>query len=321
MIISNRSFIGGIVVPAFNEQVGISAFLDRLLDVLSKVSESIEGGKSSFKVCVVDDGSSDGTIDVVRSYSSRYEHIQVEGISLIKNFGYQGALLAGFEYLSPNTDFVISIDADGEQPPEIIPQLIQKWKEGSVVVHTQRKINQRLSFLKKWSSSLYYRSLALASGLKIKPGMADFKLWDSSLLRDVSDFLPNSGSTRVFAIWLAPNSPVITYEQSVVELRRSRFTFRKMLQMALGGMVRYSDLPLRAGLLVGLLSIIATFLQFIFVVASYYSGKTISGWSSLMIVITFSGGMNSFLLGLLCEYLLRLSFRSSFPKYICKNID
>jgi glycosyltransferase involved in cell wall biosynthesis len=308
---------GFIVVPAFNEAEGIGRFLNSLTAVLETSLGVVRDLK--FTILVVDDGSQDLTAHAVESMRVEVEKsgVALQCISFMRNFGHQAALVAGMSSaVEQGADFVVTVDADGEQPVSLIPVLLEHWLGGADMVHTRRISSNELSLFKRVSSLFYYRILSFFSKIEIRPGMADFKLWDGYLLKQTYSFLPHCGSTRVFASWISPKGPVIDYQQNFIEGRVSRYSIAKMLRLAFGGLLRYSDLPLRFALFFGIGAILLSFALAIFAIIAYFLGATVSGWSSLMVMITFLGGMNAFLLGLLCEYLLRFSFRLNFPVYV-----
>lgn len=314
-----NKIVGSIVVPAFNEEEGIEAFLSDLKSNLLHYSQKFD---VNFRVIVVDDGSTDLTsykINTLIQENFFGNSLNLNLITLTRNFGHQAALITGLREAALIADFVITIDADGEHPIILIPELIQEWLNGHDIVHTQRIADERLPVFKKLSSFLYYHIINYVSNVDIKPGMADFKLWDGSLLKQVRDFLPECGSTRIFASWVFSSGAIIKYQQNFIEGRVSRFSFTKMLRMGLGGLFRYSDWPLRFAMIFGLIMTFLSCCLAAFAVSSYFLEKTISGWTSLVVLVSFFGGVTSLLIGLLSEYLLRFSLRTRFPFSITSN--
>jgi dolichol-phosphate mannosyltransferase len=232
--------VGVVVVPAYNEEQALPAFLPCLVDYLAA---HVCSSDTEVSVLVVDDGSTDGTAGVLERLAAQHEAgpVRVRFLSLTRNFGHQAAVIAGLLDASATADFVITMDADGEHPVALLAELVARWHAGAPIVHTARRPNARLGLPKRVASAAYYWILARLSGLAVGPGMADFKLWDGDLLRQVAHALPNCGSTRALASWLAPRAPIIAYDQNVVEDRRSRFTARKMWYLAIGSIVRYSS--------------------------------------------------------------------------------
>jgi dolichol-phosphate mannosyltransferase len=305
---------GYIVVPAFNESEGISQFLADLQNHLEDFCKTTPNFK--FMILLVDDGSKDNTSEIVERFAKTLhsQSVSLEKVQFIKNFGHQAAIIAGLLDACERSDFVITIDADGEQPIELISTLISKWQSTFTIIHTKRLPSSELSFFKRATSQLYYRLISFGSGISIIAGMADYKLWDSSVLRQTKSFLPHCGSTRVFAMWLAPEAPVVEYQQKVIKGRVSRYSFKQMFSFGLGGLIRYSDLPLRFSLFFGFAVLGVSFVLTVFAVWAYFAGRTLPGWASLMLIVGFFGGVNALLIGLLSEYLLQLSFRTNFPR-------
>jgi glycosyltransferase involved in cell wall biosynthesis len=303
---------GWLVIPAYNEAAGIAANLDAISAVVAPFGR--EQGVH-FTVLVVDDGSRDETLERARRCIPLLSErgVTLRLLPLVRNFGHQAAVIAGLREAATAADFAITIDADGEHPHALIPSLFEEWQRGAPIVHTMRLPHRDLSLVKRRASAAYYSLLARISNVRIKPGMADFKLWDGALLRQLVSFLPACGSTRVFAAWLAPNAPIVPYEQHVEAGRTSRFTFSKNLSLALDGLVRYSDLPLRLSLIMSAFAVLVGILQGSFVIWASLTNRVVPGWSSVMIIVAFFGAMQSFSVGVLGEYLLRIQFRKSLP--------
>jgi glycosyltransferase involved in cell wall biosynthesis len=311
--------VGSIVVPAFNEEEGIEGFLNDLKLNLTTYSAKYN---IDFKVIIVDDGSVDQTSKKIGQLIEKklfQDSLSLQLITLTRNFGHQAALITGLREAALFADFVITIDADGEHPIVLIPKLIEEWFNGHDIVHTQRISSHKLPLFKKLTSYLYYQLINFVSNVDIKPGMADFKLWDGSLLKQVRDFLPECGSTRIFASWVFSNGAIVEYKQNIVEGRISRFSFIKMLRMGMSGLFRYSDWPLRFAMIFGLTMTFLSCCLAIFAISSYFMNQTVSGWTSLVVLVSFFGGVTSLLIGLLSEYLLRFSLRTRFPFSITSN--
>ena len=309
---------GWIVMPAFNEEQGIAA---HLASVSQFVSTYGAGAGIQFVILVVDDGSADQTRERIRSMVDDLARAgtPLRLLTFVRNFGHQAALVAGLMQASESADFVITLDADGEHPMSVIPSLIEAWRAGSPIVHTVRRPHQELGLYKRKLSALYYSLLSRVSGVRIRPGMADFKLWDGGVLREVRSFLPSCGSTRVFAAWIAPFAAAIEYDQHLVPGRRSRFTVRKNLSLALNGVIRYTDAPLRLSLAMSAFAGVVAVGHSLFVLWASLRGLVVPGWASIVIIVAFFGALQSFSIGVLGEYLLRISFRSSLPRFVTSS--
>jgi glycosyltransferase involved in cell wall biosynthesis len=310
-----------IVMPAFNEGDGIHGFLSCLKKHVQTLS-SETFTNFHWTLLVVNDGSKDNTEECLKRSARELSDggVTVSYVSLLRNFGHQPALLAGLRTAAVRgADFVITLDADGEHPIGLIREIVEHWQGGAQIVHTSRLPDERLSAFKRRTSSLYYSLLRKFGHLDIGNGMADYKLWDGSLLRQVKSYLNTCGSTRAFASWLVPQAPVVFYRQEFVDGRVSRFTFMKMLSLAINGLVRYSDFPIRLAFYVGLCALAFGSCLFTFAVLAHFLGKTIPGWTSIMAMVVFFGGVQCFLLGIYGEYFLRNLFRTTLPTFVVKR--
>jgi dolichol-phosphate mannosyltransferase len=308
-------------MPAYREANGIGAFLREVGAFLQSVHSSA-CHDIDWKILVVNDGSPDQTEDRLAEAKSdlQLDNVSMDYISLIRNFGHQSALLAGLRTATTRgADFAITLDADGEHPIELIPELVQHWRDGASIVHTSRMPDARLSKFKGLSSRVYYALLKKFGNLEISSGMADYKLWDGALLRSIRSNLNSCGSTRAFASWLSPDAPVVPYRQNVVEGRVSRYTMAKMVSLALSGLVRYSEFPIRLAFYVGVCALIVGTLLFIQAIVAYLMGAATPGWTSIVATIIFFGGVQCFLLGVYGEYFLRNLFRSNLPTFVIKS--
>ena len=321
MSMSQQRLRGYLVMPAYKEADGIVAFL-REVSAFLRSLEAGAGRDIDWNILVVNDGSPDQTEAMLAKAKAeiRFNNVSVDYINLLRNFGHQSALLAGLRTATARgADFAITLDADGEHPVELIPDLVRHWREGASIVHTSRMPDPRLSKFKGFSSRIYYALLNKLGNLEISSGMADYKLWDGALLRSIRPHLNSCGSTRAFASWLSPEAPVVPYRQNVVEGRESRFTLTKMVSLALSGLVRYSEFPIRLAFYVGVCALIIGTLMFIQAIAAFLMGTAMPGWTSIVATIIFFGGVQCFLLGVYGEYFLRNLFRSNLPTFVIKG--
>ncbi len=310
-------------MPAFNEAQGIKTFLTKMVSFLESHSRD-SLAQLEWTLLIVNDGSRDETALRLAEASKEFgtSTVHIEPLSLVRNFGHQAALLAGIRTaVSRRAAFVITMDADGEHPMDLIPELVAYWRKGALLVHTSRNPDPRISKFKGASSNLYYTLLRLLGRLEIRAGMADYKLWDGKLLQSVRAYLNTCGSTRAFASWLIPEAPVVSYNQDVIDGRRSRFTLRKMFSLALSSLVRFSDFPIRLAFYIGLSALILGSFLFVFAVTAYFMGKVIPGWTSIVALIVLFGGIQSMLLGIYGEYFLRNLFRANLPTFVIEPAE
>jgi glycosyltransferase involved in cell wall biosynthesis len=285
-----------IVIPVFNEVESIPILFDHLKKVL-------QGLPFNFELLFVDDGSTDGTYLAIKDEQKRDR--RVKALSLSRNFGHQAALTAGLQYASG--DAVITMDGDLQHPPSLIPTLIEKWREGFEIVYTTRESTADESFFKRMTSRLFYRIINSFSETPVQPFAADFRLLDRAVVRSLNTLEERDRFLRGLIGWLGFSTVGISYTADTRAAGKSKYTLGKMIKLALNGIISFSAAPLH---LVTYLGIIASFLGFLYGIYSLYvrffTNDTVQGWTSLVIVILFLGGVQLISIGILGEYLIRV---------------
>lgn len=303
-----------IVSPVFNEEDVLPEFVQ----AINKLREEISG-TADIHLLLVDDGSTDATLTKIRRLVSTNPD-WIFYLSFTSNFGYQAALIAGLTNAGIWPDAIITMDSDLEHPIELVPELIRKWRSEKVlVVNTIRRESVALGWKKRFFSKLFYQLARRLTQLDLQPGQADFRLWDARLLRSLQSYLPNVGSLRVFAAWLPVKKAVVNYDQNVLPNRKSRFTFKKNLQLAMIGIIRFSNLPLTSISILGAIGLLFTFLYACFIGVKYWMGYSFPGWTSLVLTVTFMGCLQLISLGILASYLKRLVFSKDLPLFIVEE--
>jgi dolichol-phosphate mannosyltransferase len=285
-----------IVVPAYNEAGNLERFYEELSLVLGEVG-------LPWELVVVDDGSKDTTWEVVRGLNSRDP--RVRGIRFSRNFGHQYALLAGLS--RARGDAVISLDADLQHPPRVIAQLVDEWRKGSQIVHTQRRDPESVSRFKRFSSKLFYRTFSFLSGTQLSEGMADFRLLDRQVVRGLLEFPEEGLFLRGLVHWVGFTSSSVVFECQPRFAGRTSYTLRKMLHFAWTGVTSFSLVPLRLSILLGLLTSAFAFEQL--VEALYRKlvlDANVPGWTQLMVVMSVLFGVLFIMLGIVGEYVGRI---------------
>lgn len=299
-----------IVIPSFNEEGNIKKLYDRLILNLKKT-------KYNFEIIFVDDGSTDGTLNQIKKLSSKSKWIKY--ISFSKNFGHQKALKAGLDFA--NGEAVISLDADLQHPPELIPTMIENWENGFDIVFTIRKDTENTSLFKKITAQFFYKIMNRLSELNISQGAADFRLLDRKVVNVIRDMQEDNLFIRGMIPWLGFNQIGIEYEPEQRTWGKSKYTVKKMFLFALQGITSFSVKPLH---LTTYLGIIIFFLSciYIFYALFIYFVKNISipGWTSMLISVLFLGSLNLVMLGVLGEYIGKIMIESKRrPQYIIKD--
>ncbi len=286
-----------IVMPAHNEEAALSRVVP---DVIAAASAC------DVEVVIVDDGSRDGTWRQIEQLRRQFPGIR--GLRFTRNFGHQAAILAGLTVA--RGDAVIIMDCDGQHPPALVSQFIDRWREGYQVVQALRTSDDRRT-LKSITSKLFYRALHALSGVDVPNGSADFRL----LGRPVVDAVLRSAGHLLFLRGLVP---YLGYEAAFVPFTappriagRTSYTWRKMLRLSLDGLMSFSIIPLRAAIALGLMVSVVAFLYLIYIVIIWlFARGVVPGWASTVGLLSLLGGIQLLTLGVIGEYLGRLFIAS-----------
>jgi glycosyltransferase involved in cell wall biosynthesis len=281
-----------LVVPAYNEEGNIAALARRVFDVIPD--------EYAPELIFVDDGSDDGTLQAIKELQD--EHPSVSYISFSRNFGHQAALRAGIRQARGGC--VISMDADLQHPPELLPPMLKQWREGNDIVYTRRARSGEGSWFKSATSRLFYGTLNRLSGLDMDQGAADFRLLDRSVV-DVLNSLPEQNLfLRGFVSWCGFRAHAIDYEPGSRLAGESKYTFGRMMTLALHGITQFSIRPLRLASFLGFFSAAAGIIYGIYAIwRRFGSHQTVSGWTSVIISVLILGGIQLLILGIMGEYL------------------
>lgn len=299
---SPRPDVVSVVAPAYNEA-------ENLENLYERVRRSLESDGESFQLLIVDNGSDDTTLDVLRKLSAEDERVQF--VSLSRNFGHQGAIIAGLEMASGNP--IISMDADLQHPPEVLPEMLKHWKEGAEIVFTLKRKDRSRSLARKLVDWGFYALLSRLSGLQLESGQSDFRLLDRRALLAITGMNERPKFLRGLTKWIGYRQVTIDYDVEPRRAGRSKFNFRQLFRLGLDGVLSFSVLPLRLFTLSGVVVASGAFLYGAFVVASgvyaYISGypeRIQPGWATVATSIIFFGGIQLIGIGLLGEYLGRV---------------
>jgi polyisoprenyl-phosphate glycosyltransferase len=288
-----------IIVPVFNEQSVISYFFERMTNVLDELEQ-----KYLIKVILIDDGSTDNSWNMIRgksTFDGRYN-----GIRLSRNFGHQAALSCGYEF-APG-DAVISIDADLQDPPEVIPKLLHQWEEGNHVVLAVRRKRKGEQRTKVWTAKLFYKILSRMSETEAPEGIGDFRLLDRVAVTALKNITESHRYIRGLVGWLGFKRAYIEYDRSPRRAGTTKYSLVKMIRLAMDGVVSLSFWPLRAAYMAAFALMIPFLLYLVynFVLYSFFNVSMVPGWSSLILAVILFGTFNLLMLGILGEYTGRI---------------
>lgn len=296
-----------IVIPAYNEEKNILPLYQEICRVLNNLE---------FECIFVDDGSSDNTFNEIKKISEKDKRIK--GISFSRNFGHQTALLAGLK--ESENEIVISMDADGQHPPEIIPKLTEEYEKGFDIVNTQRISTADAGFFKRLSSKWYYQLLNALTDVKIEKNSSDFRLMSRKAVDAFLQIDEKDRFTRGLIKWIGFKQSIIEFEAPKRMHGKSKYTLRKMLRFAFDGITSFSSKPLKFSMITGILSIFAGFIYSIYILIMYFSGNTTPGWASMMLVILILGGFQLLSIGIVGEYISRIfNEAKNRPHYFIKE--
>lgn len=299
-----------IVIPAFNEEENVPLACKTIESALEK--EDID-----YDIIVVDDGSTDKTWETIEQLHRAKGNIG--GIKLSRNFGHQNALMAGLHVAKG--DAVITMDADLQHPPEIIPQLIESWQEGYKIVNTRRTETENEPFMKRLTSKAFYKTFSWLTRSTIKAGMADFRLLDRKVVDELKGFSEIHIFLRGLVQWIGFPVTEISYSAHARKSGKTKYGLRRMLGFSLAGITSFTILPLRISVVLGLVTAILAFTELCYVLFSALVLKTtVPGWASILVVISFLFGVLFIILGVIGEYIGRIfEVTKARPLYIVED--
>lgn len=283
-----------VVVPVFNEEQALLVFHKRLMAVLDELPHAC-------KVYYIDDGSTDQTPMALMSLTQD-ERITV--VRLSRNFGHQAALTAGLDLA--DGDVVITLDGDGQHPPEWIPAIIQKYREGFEIVQMQRIDDENAGFIKKTTSRWFYWLINKLGDTQITPGSSDFRLMSRAAVQSFREMKEYHKFIRGIIPWLGYPTAEIPYAAQERIAGKSKYTFKKMFSLAENAIFSFSLVPLRIGFVIGGIFILLAVLEAIYVLFFWITGRQSTlqpGWSSIVFLILITGGSLIVLISLLGIYI------------------
>ncbi len=284
-----------VVVPIFNEEENIRFLHKELSSVLSKITENYE-------IVAVDDGSSDPSLALLRLLSQEDPRLKI--VSFSRNFGHQIAITAGIEFAKGEA--IVIIDADLQDPPELIIEMMKKWTEGYDVVYAVRKERKGESFLKLLTAKIFYRLLALVSRVRIPLDAGDFRLLSRRAAQAILSMPEQRRYVRGMVSWLGFRQCGIPYERDERKYGETHYPVRKMLRFALDGITSFSYVPLHLASYLGFASAGLSFILIIYTLwVRFFNQAAIRGWASSVIITLFIGGIQLIMIGGLGEYIAR----------------
>jgi dolichol-phosphate mannosyltransferase len=299
------------ILPTFNEKMNIEVLAQRLISVGNKLERPYE-------ILFVDDGSSDGTDEVLDRLAEKEPTVRVVHFS--RNFGHMAALTAGLENALA-TGAIVCLDADGQHPPELIPEMVERWEKGVDIVQTIRVQTSDATVVKKVTSNFFYKLFDVFADIELPQGTADFRLMDRQVVEAINSLPEKNRFIRGLVYWIGFKKETIPYNALPRLGGTTKYNLLKMLSFALSGITSFSNKPLRLSFLVGVFVTCCAGLYALFILYCYFSGyKLVPGWSSMLFVTLMLSGVQLISLGIASEYLARIYFESKRrPVYIVRS--
>ncbi|BCG57141.1 glycosyltransferase family 2 protein [Paenibacillus sp. URB8-2] len=300
-----------VIIPMYNEEAVIQETYRRIKKVMDRAEEPYE-------LIFVNDGSADNCAQMIEEYGCWDESVKL--IDLSRNFGHQIAITAGMDYALG--DAVIIIDADLQDPPEMILQMIEEWKSGYEVVYAKRVKRNGETFFKKWTASLFYRVLAYSTDINIPVDTGDFRLIDRKVCDELKRLPEKNRFVRGLVSWVGFRQKAIEYERDERLAGETKYPLKRMIKLSLDGITSFSYKPLKLAGLLGALLSASGFLYLLYVLyLAIFTDSVVKGWASVIgITLTFNGFV-LLMLGILGEYVGRIYDESKGrPLYIVQEV-
>ncbi|MFA9290294.1 MAG: glycosyltransferase family 2 protein [Solirubrobacteraceae bacterium] len=286
-----------IVVPVFNEEKNLPILCEKLKKICTNLVDSYE-------IILVNDGSKDNSFAVMKKLS--VENSSIFYVNLSRNFGHQIAVTAGLEKTSGEA--VVIIDADLQDPPELIQEMYKKYKLGYEVVYAKRNSRKGETFLKKITANYFYKILNKITNINIPLNTGDFRLIDHKIVHYLKKMPEQNKFLRGQIAWLGFRQTEVLFDRDERLYGKTNYTYGKMFKLAIDAITSFSNLPLQ---LVTRLGFMISFLSFLIILFAFYSHfileRTMTGWTSIIISSTFIGGIQLFVIGIIGEYLARIN--------------
>jgi glycosyltransferase involved in cell wall biosynthesis len=284
-----------IITPFYNEEDGIRDYFDKVLKILKKE-------KINYEIICVDDGSKDKTFELLQKQHKKDSRIKV--LKLSRNFGKESALTAGLDFATG--DAIIPIDADLQDPPELIPEMIKKWKEGYKVILMKRK-SRNEGFLKKFTANLFYNLVNKISDSSIPKDIGDFRLMDKKVVEVIRRMREKSRFMKGILSWAGFKTEIIYFDRPERFKGKIKQNYKKLIGLALNGIFSFSTLPIRLFTFMGIITSLFAFIYgaYLFFKTVFF-GTDLAGYPSIMVAILFFSGVQLLGLGVLGEYIGRV---------------
>ena len=286
-----------IIIPAYNEEESLPPLYERL----EKLMRSMD--HYEFEILFVNDGSKDNTINLIKEYREKDNRICYVDFS--RNFGKEIAMIAGLDYATG--DCVIFMDADLQDPPELIPELVKYWEEGYDDVYAKRNSRKGETWLKKFTSKMYYRVLQHLTNIPIQEDTGDFRLLDRRCVNALKKMRESQRQSKSMFSWIGYKKKEVLYDRDPRIAGKTKWNYKKLVDLAIDGITSFTTSPLRISTYISIPTFVVLFVYFVYVIAKCIVTSTaIQAYQAIILLILFFSGVQILLFGIIGEYLGRI---------------
>lgn len=286
-----------VLIPCYNESESLPLLISKLENIANEYLQY------NWEFLCVNDGSKDNTLDVLRELRCKYSRLNY--IDLSRNYGKETAMLAGFDYVKG--DCMVIMDADLQHPPHVIPQMLEKWKEGYDDIYASRITRGKESWLRKKLSLFYYNILQRTTRLEVLPNVGDFRLLDRSCIEALKKMRENNRYTKGMFCYIGYKKTHVSFETEDRIAGESSMNYKTLFNLAIEGILSYTTVPLRIATIVGCVTSLLAFIYMLVIfIRTILFGDPVQGYPTIIIVILLLGGIQLLALGILGEYLGRV---------------
>ena len=286
-----------ILIPAYNEEESLPFLYERLEELINSIKNY------EFEILFVNDGSKDKTLELIKKYRNKDSRISYVNFS--RNFGKEIAMIAGFDYAKG--DCVIIMDADLQDPPELIPELLKYWEQGYDDVYAQRRSRKGETFLKKFTSKMYYRVLQQLTKVEIQKDTGDFRLLDRRCVNALREMRETSRCSKSMFSWIGYKKKAVLYDRDPRVAGKTKWNYAKLINLAIDGITSFTTSPLRISTLLAIPTFLMLIIYFIYVIVKCIRlSIPIQAFQATILLILFFSAVQIMLFGIVGEYLGRI---------------
>lgn len=286
-----------IIIPAYNEEESLPFLFERLEKIMQ------ENVNYEFEILFVNDGSKDKTLELIKK--QREKDNRISYVDFSRNFGKETAMIAGLDYATG--DAAIFMDADLQDPPELIPELIKYWEQGYDDVYARRRTREGETFFKKFTSKMYYRVLQKMTKVEIQVDTGDFRLLDRRCINALKKLRESQRNTKSMFSWIGYNKKEVLYDREPRVAGKTKWNYKKLVDLAIDGITSFTTSPLRLSTFIAIPTFIVLAVYFIYVIAKcFVVHEAIQAYQAIILLILFFSGIQILLFGIVGEYLGRI---------------